>query len=250
MDQLKKRIDQHREYNMVSNPFFRRYVFCLMYSIVSEPTDEMKYHMQKFESGKKQLDILNIHQFIFERVARIQSTPEDSDKQIAERVFVNFICKSARTLQDQNIERIQYIDFRTLKKAIYPHNGRDYIHRVEMQSLSQFLVRVEMRSAHVFLSEFGLVQEFQRLASQQLEFKRQYDLLQADKDSFGEYVEKIYWKFIRKVLDDLGREIHSPHLPAQWKPEHFRRLEGCFGELEIQNVQIQMHTSQRLDVKI
>jgi hypothetical protein len=32
---LKKRIEQYREYNIVTNPFFRRYVFCVMYSIVA-----------------------------------------------------------------------------------------------------------------------------------------------------------------------------------------------------------------------
>ena len=56
----------------MSNPFFRRYVFCVIYSIVAEPTSEMNELMILFEKSKKQLDILHIHQYILERIARIQ----------------------------------------------------------------------------------------------------------------------------------------------------------------------------------
>lgn len=47
-------------------------MFCVIYSIVAEPTSEMNELMILFEKSKKQLDILHIHQYILERIARIQ----------------------------------------------------------------------------------------------------------------------------------------------------------------------------------
>ncbi|MBS1889831.1 MAG: hypothetical protein JST59_00930 [Actinobacteria bacterium] len=150
----------------MSNPFFRRYVFCIIYSLAAEPTAEMKELMMGFEQGRKKLDILNIHQFIIERVARIQSGRLNDS--VEERVFMNFILKSSRDLKNKNIEKLQYVDFVSLQRTLDVKNGRDYIHRVEMQSFSQFTVTVAMDSAYIFMSEFGLIEQFQRLASQEL----------------------------------------------------------------------------------
>lgn len=119
-----------------------------------------------FEQGRKKLDILNIHQFIIERVARIQSGRLNDS--VEERVFMNFILKSSRDLKNKNIEKLQYVDFVSLQRTLDVKNGRDYIHRVEMQSFSQFTVTVAMDSAYIFMSEFGLIEQFQRLASQEL----------------------------------------------------------------------------------
>jgi hypothetical protein len=94
---------------------------------------------------------------------------------VEERVFVNYILKSANSLNNKNIERLQYVDFTSLKKDISLENGKDYIHRIEMQNFSQFSVRIDIKDLFVFLTEYRLISQFQRLAAQQLEFKKQFD---------------------------------------------------------------------------
>lgn len=151
---------------------------------------------------------------------------------------MTFIFKSVKNLKNKNIERLQYIDFASLKREIYTRNGRDYIHKVEMQSFSQFSIKISLKSAFVYLTEFGLVDQFQRLASQQLEFRKQYDNLHADKESFGEYVEKIYWNFVNRVLNDMSHEMDMTLAPTRWTSECFRKLPGCYAELQISNVKV------------
>lgn len=74
--------------------------------------------------------------------------------------------------------------------------------------------------------------------------------MESDKESFGEYVEKIYLNFVERALEDLSREFEKALVPVRWTPKGFRQLPGCFGELEIRNVSVRMSTSQRLTVEV
>jgi hypothetical protein len=119
------------------------------------------------------LDILNIHQYIMERIANIKKNR--SHEHVEERVFVNYILKSANNFVNKKIEKLHYVDFTNFKKDIYLENGKDYINRAEMEIFSQFSVRVDIKGLFMFLTEYRLISQFQRLATQQLEFKKQFD---------------------------------------------------------------------------
>lgn len=113
--------------------------------------------MRKYELGKNKREILEIHQFMMEKISEIRANekkdPKDRKDETPNRVFIKLISNAQSSFKSKTIKKLTYADIKRSTSEINIENGAAFIHKLELQSFFQFTIKLHLKDLHIFLSE-------------------------------------------------------------------------------------------------